>query len=265
MQASQDIWLSVWTRAEAVVADPSMRFYMSVYIAIGMGGIAIGFVRGIVLILATLRASQVRCLAMFGVSFMSSLCAGRLGALSDSGILFSKFPERVSSSFELQAMHDRLLDKVFSLPMAFFDTQPSGRLISRFSKDVGATDLNMTGVIFGVSTCIVGTLVTTAVVIGVTRGAVLLALVPLVPMYLSVQRHYLATSRELNRLQNVTSSPILSNFGETLAGLMTVRAFRKQARTPLSCRISTSTVWHSLLQLLYTWMLLYRRTFQGGA
>ena len=162
-------------------------------------------------------------------------------------------------------MHDRLLDKVFSLPMAFFDTQPSGRLISRFSKDVGATDLNMTGVIFGVSTCIVGTLVTTAVVIGVTRGAVLLALVPLVPMYLSVQRHYLATSRELNRLQNVTSSPILSNFGETLAGLMTVRAFRKQARTPLSCRISTSTVWHSLLQLLYTWMLLYRRTFQGGA
>ena len=74
MQASQDIWLSVWTRAEAVVTDPSMRFYMSVYIAIGMGGIAIGFVRGIVLVLATLRASQVRyrslhtCLLMYNDS-----------------------------------------------------------------------------------------------------------------------------------------------------------------------------------------------------
>ena len=68
----------------------------------------------------------------------------------------------------------------------------------------------------------------------------LLALVPLVPLYLSVQRHYLATSRELNRLQSVTSSPILSNFGETLAGLMTVRAFRKQARASPPHRL----IWH---------------------
>ena len=60
MQASQEIWLSVWTRAEKVVVDPSMRYYMSVYVAIGMGGIAIGFVRGIFLLIGSLTASQVR-------------------------------------------------------------------------------------------------------------------------------------------------------------------------------------------------------------
>ena len=248
MQASQEIWLAVWTRAEKVVVDPSMRYYMSVYIAIGMGGIAIGFVRGIVLVLGTLRASQVCCCCfellesasqmhvydrvppfihgLHEVCSMKAPChmkTADMCAVIDSGILY------------LQVMHDRLLDKVFSLPMAFFDTQPSGRLISRFSKDVGSTDLNLPSLFQGLSQCIVGTLVSTAVVTGVTKGAVLLALVPLVPLYLSVQRHYLATSRELNRLQSVTSSPILSNFGETLAGLMTVRAFRKQARpSPLT-------------------------------
>lgn len=131
----------------------------------------------------------------------------------------------------LQVLHDRLLDKVFSLPMSFFDTQPSGRLISRFSQDVASTDLSLPGLCLSLSECIVGTLVATAVVAGVTKGVVLLALVPLLPVYLSVQRHYLATSRELNRLQSVTSSPILTNFGETLAGLMTVRAFGKQVST----------------------------------
>jgi ABC-type multidrug transport system fused ATPase/permease subunit len=130
----------------------------------------------------------------------------------------------------MQVLHDRLLDKVLSLPMSFFDTQPSGRLISRFSKDVQSTDLTLPGLMLGLSDCIIGTIVSTAVVAGTTRGAVLAAVGLLVPMYMSVQRKYLATSRELNRLQSVTSSPILTNFGETLAGLITVRAFGKQVR-----------------------------------
>jgi hypothetical protein len=130
----------------------------------------------------------------------------------------------------MQVLHDRLLDKVLSLPMSFFDTQPSGRLISRFSKDVQSTDLTLPGLMLGLSDCIIGTIVSTAVVAGTTRGAVLAAVGLLVPMYMSIQRKYLATSRELNRLQSVTSSPILTNFGETLAGLITVRAFGKQVR-----------------------------------
>lgn len=66
---------------------------------------------------------------------------------------------------------------------------------------------------------------------GVTRGVVLVALVPLVPLYFSVTRHYLGTSRELNRLHMITHSPVLNHFGETFSGAMTVRAFRKQVCT----------------------------------
>jgi ATP-binding cassette subfamily C (CFTR/MRP) protein 1 len=42
-------------------------------------------------------------------------------------------------------------------------------------------------------------------------------------------KYYLATSRELKRLDNVSRSPIYTWFSETLAGLSTIRAFRQQS------------------------------------
>lgn len=43
-----------------------------------------------------------------------------------------------------------------------------------------------------------------------------------------VQVYYIATSRELKRLDSLALSPIFGNFNESLQGLLTLRAFRKQ-------------------------------------
>jgi len=40
--------------------------------------------------------------------------------------------------------------------------------------------------------------------------------------------YYIATSRELKRLDSLALSPIFGNFNESLQGLLTLRAFRKQ-------------------------------------
>lgn len=112
--------------------------------------------------------------------------------------------------------------------MSFFDTQPSGRLINRFTKDVETCDISLCDTLGTFVTCMTSVLLSMLVIAAVTRGAILLALAPLLFLFLRIQSYFLATSRELKRLDSVARSPILTHFTETLAGLTTLRAFRRQ-------------------------------------
>ena len=43
-----------------------------------------------------------------------------------------------------------------------------------------------------------------------------------------VQGYYLASSRELTRLDSITKAPVILHFSESIAGVMTIRSFGKQ-------------------------------------
>jgi ABC-type multidrug transport system fused ATPase/permease subunit len=70
--------------------------------------------------------------------------------------------------------------------MSFFDSQPVGRLINRFSRDIEALDVNLGEVVLSCTDCLVAVLGSILVVLFVTPG-VLLALVPLFFLYWRVQ------------------------------------------------------------------------------
>lgn len=75
--------------------------------------------------------------------------------------------------------------------------------------------------------CFVSVLVSVLVVIGVAWTVFVLLLL-LGAFYYRIQQRYLATTRELKRLDSLARSPIFSQFSETLAGLQTIRASRLQ-------------------------------------
>ncbi|KAJ3484887.1 hypothetical protein NLI96_g5332 [Meripilus lineatus] len=124
-------------------------------------------------------------------------------------------------------LHDSMLFAVMRAPMSFFEQTPTGRILNLFSRDVYVVDQILARVIQNV----VRTLCTTAMiiaVIGYSFPLFLVAVPPLAWFYIRVMVYYLATSRELKRLDAVSRSPIFAWFSESLNGLSTIRAFSQQ-------------------------------------
>ena len=76
--------------------------------------------------------------------------------------------------------------------------------------------------------CLASALGALAMVLFVTPAILIVAAPLLFFGYLRVQNMYIATNRELKRLDSIALSPIFSKFSETLSGLITLRAFQKE-------------------------------------
>ncbi|XP_063601958.1 ATP-binding cassette sub-family C member 3-like [Penaeus indicus] len=124
-------------------------------------------------------------------------------------------------------LYIRLLDSVVRLPMSFFDTNPSGRIINRFSKDINVLDNTFPDNLRNFVGCFMQVVATLIVIVAATPAAGLFVL-PVMLLYYLVQVVYIASSRQLKRIESVSKSPIYSHFGETLQGVTVIRAYKRQ-------------------------------------
>lgn len=129
-------------------------------------------------------------------------------------------------------LHERMAFAIFRSPMNFFETTPSGRILNRFSSDVYRVD-EVLARTFNMLFANSARAVFTMLVIATSTPAFLLLVIPLSYVYLSYQKYYLRTSRELKRLDSVTRSPIYAHFQESLGGISTIRAYRQENRFAL--------------------------------
>lgn len=128
-----------------------------------------------------------------------------------------------------KVLHNELLNSVFHWPMELFDTTPIGRILNRFSKDINILDNvlpELLMVFISQLIAVIGTLV----VISISSPWFLIVIIPILIVYYFVQRFYVATTRQLTRLESITRSPIYSHFGETLTGCASIRAYKAQDR-----------------------------------
>ncbi|KAI8983684.1 multi drug resistance-associated protein MRP [Pilobolus umbonatus] len=128
-----------------------------------------------------------------------------------------------------RVLHGKMLESVIRSPMSFFDTTPLGRVLNRFSKDQHTID-EVLPRIFGAYFRVLFAVIATVLVVAISTPAFIFLLVPLTVIYVYIQRYYLATSRELKRLDSVGKSPIYSHFQETISGVTIIRAYEQQNR-----------------------------------
>ncbi|XP_067276901.1 canalicular multispecific organic anion transporter 1 isoform X2 [Pseudorasbora parva] len=128
-----------------------------------------------------------------------------------------------------RTLHTNLLSNILKVPMVFFDTTPSGRVVNRFAKDIFTVDEMIPMSFRSWILCLLGVL-GTLFVICLATPIFTAVVVPMAIVYYFVQRFYVATSRQLRRLDSVSRSPIYSHFGETVSGLSVIRAYGHQQR-----------------------------------
>uniref|UniRef100_A0A7N6BYU1 Multidrug resistance-associated protein 4 n=1 Tax=Anabas testudineus TaxID=64144 RepID=A0A7N6BYU1_ANATE len=128
-----------------------------------------------------------------------------------------------------QSLHNRMFNSIIKTPVRFFDINPIGRVLNRFSKDIGQLDSNMpwTFVDFiQVFLQILGVIAVAASVI----PWILIPVVPLLLFFMYLRRYFLQTSRDIKRLESTTRSPVFSHLSSSLQGLWTIRAFGAEER-----------------------------------
>ncbi|KAG1791532.1 P-loop containing nucleoside triphosphate hydrolase protein [Suillus plorans] len=125
-------------------------------------------------------------------------------------------------------LHDSMLHSVMRAPLSFFETTPTGRILNLFSRDTYVVDQILARVIQNMirTSAVCASIL---LVIGFSFPPFLIAVVPLAWFYYKITVYYLATSRELKRLDAVSRSPIFAWFSESLAGISTIRAYDQQA------------------------------------
>ena len=154
---------------------------------------------------------------------------GGLGAASAFTVMAKSLLVALGGLNASSKLHNIMLENVLRAPMSFFDTNPKGRVVNRFAKDIDLVDRQIPRIL----SALIGSLFRiagTIFAICYASPVFIAIIVPLTVLYWFVQQLYVATSRQLKRLESNSRSPIISLFAEILAGVSTIRGYNLQEK-----------------------------------
>jgi len=126
-------------------------------------------------------------------------------------------------------IHTRLIESISRAKLSFFDSTPLGQIMNRFSKDLENIDQEVAPVALGFLHC-GASIITIIILISVITPGFLIAGLFISILYFLIGRFYIDSSRDLKRLESVQRSPLYQQFGETLSGMTTIRAYGDERR-----------------------------------
>ncbi|KAJ6507515.1 hypothetical protein DFH09DRAFT_1050573 [Mycena vulgaris] len=171
---------------------------------------------------------------------LTSVALQYTGSLRASRILFKGF-----------------LVTVVRATFRFHDTTPQGRMLNRFSKDFATIDSRLASSLQAINSSLAGFFVSIFTVTVIFPLFLFPALI-IGYLYRSLAIGYLNTGHDLRRMESNTRSPIFSDFGDVLTGIVTVRAFSAEKRfmVDLHSKIDLMTSMNYFMWMTSRWLLL---------
>ncbi|CAD6222001.1 GSCOCT00005267001.2-RA-CDS [Cotesia congregata] len=129
-------------------------------------------------------------------------------------------------------LHNHMFSNVLQATMNFFHMNPSGRILNRFSKDVGAMDeLLPRAMLEAIQIFLV--MAGILVIITSVNPWMGIPIVIMGTIFYLIRIYYLNTAQDIKRLEGIAKSPVFSHVSTTLDGLMTIRSRGKDVERML--------------------------------
>ena len=121
-------------------------------------------------------------------------------------------------------MHREMAQKILRSKVVFFDANPIGRILTRFSKDMAVLDLIVPHVAVLITYGIFRT-ASVAIALCIVNYWLLIPLVFVVSYFIYVVKRSIQAMVEAQRLDSVVRGPIHSLFAMIVNGLVSIRAY----------------------------------------
>lgn len=128
-----------------------------------------------------------------------------------------------------QILHTRLLTSITRASFSFYDATPIGQIVNRFSRDIETIDQQLAPVLLGFQHAAFSALMIW-IVVAVTTPFFILPSFVICGVYLVIGKLYINSSRDLKRIESIQRSPLYQHLDETIAGVVTVRAYGQERR-----------------------------------
>jgi ATP-binding cassette subfamily C (CFTR/MRP) protein 4 len=126
-----------------------------------------------------------------------------------------------------QRIHTHMVWKMLRAPVVFFDSNPIGTVLTRFSKDIGVTDFILPQMINFLLITLFKVTVIAIFIIAIIPWNIIIILIIIVPMYM-IRRYSMTAQNDAQRLESMSKGPINTKYSSALDGITTIRAYQKQ-------------------------------------
>ncbi|KAF9815043.1 hypothetical protein SFRURICE_010601 [Spodoptera frugiperda] len=188
-----DYWISRWSNAEDKLSGDNTMDVL-VWAEQGLARRDFVIIFGVIT-LATIIVALIRAFFFFSLCMKSSI-----------------------------KLHDQMFESISKSPMSFFHSNPSGRILNRFSKDMGAVDELLPQAMIDCFQIVLN-LLGVVLVILMTDITLMIPIAAAMVIFYIFRVIYIRTTGAVKRLEGITRSPVFGHVNATILGLATIRSF----------------------------------------